>query len=251
MAISEFHLEILRTACEINQNVTIMAHPQGSAVIYRSRLLHLDPGAKAVIIDEPSPETIGALPLSKGESIEVFFEFKTFRYLFDTRITDHTMFQFQQKAFYALKLQLPAGLKDGERREYFRVEIARTAPIPVLFHIYKQGTQQPVMSSLIENTLEEFEGEIIDISGGGFSMRIDRNYDLEKGDTLGVRFRLRPEASEFELWCEVRNFRHLPGSNAQVWGIGYLREELNPFIRTIRNKILRFVLERQRELLFK
>lgn len=251
MAISEFHLDVLRTACEINQNITIMVYQKGEPIVYRSRLLRLDPAAKEMIIDEPSPDTLGALPLSKGEAIEVFFEIKTFRYLFHSRITDHTMFQFQNKAFYALKIQIPTALGDGERREYFRVEVARNAMMPVHFNIYKHGSRQPVMSALMADTLEEFEGEIIDISGGGFSMRSRPGVDLEKGDTIGARFRLRSDLPEIELWCEVRNVRRIPGTEVPLWGIGYLREELNPFIRAIRSKILRFVLERQREILFK
>jgi c-di-GMP-binding flagellar brake protein YcgR len=251
MALSEFDLEIFKSACEVNQNITILAQQKEDPVVYRSRLLHIDLAQKAVIIDEPSPESPGAMPLSKGETIEVFFEIKTFRYIFTSRITDHTMFHFQNKGFYALKIQVPSALRDGERREYFRVEIARTAPVPVFFHIYKQGGEQAVMSSIIEGNIEEFRGDLLDISGGGFAMRGDPHTDLEKGDNIGVRFRLRPDFPEFELWCEVRNKHRLAGTDAPVWGVIFLKEELNPFIRSIRNKILRFVLERQRELLFK
>jgi c-di-GMP-binding flagellar brake protein YcgR len=95
---------------------------------------------------------------------------------------------------------------------------------------------------------------MVDISGGGFSMRTkpgDKPFLLDKGDIINARFRLKADYDEMEIWSEVRNKRKYKGTEIMVWGLQFIEGEKNMHMRFFRNKIMRFVVERQREMLAK
>ena len=250
---NDLEKKILQDCCDLNENLSINVYENENIFIYRSRFLNIDFKNRFLIIDEPSPETPGAKPLSKGQDIEIFFEYKTFRYLMFSRILDHTMFKIQNRGFYALKVFLPDELKDGERREYFRIQTPMKPPVKVKFNIYKKGKDKAVMSSVLENVPQEFEAEMFDISGGGFSIHgknLDRQIPLEKGDIIYATFKLKPDMEEMSFWSEVRNKRKLKGTEIIVFGFQFLKSNKNKFLKNHRNKIMRYVIERQRELMF-
>ncbi len=250
---NDLEQKILKDCCDLNENLSINVYENENIFVYRSRFLSVDFKNKFLIIDEPSPETSGAKPLSKGQDIELFFEYKTFRYLMFSRILDHTMFKIRNRGFYALKVFLANELKDGERREYFRIQTPMKPPVKVRFFIYKKGEDKPVMSSIMENVPREYEADMYDISGGGFSIHgktLDRQIPLEKGDIILAKFRLKPDMDEMELWSEVRNKRKLKGTEIVVFGFHFLKSDKNKFLKNHRNKIMRYVIERQRELMF-
>jgi c-di-GMP-binding flagellar brake protein YcgR len=248
--LSEFESDILKAACDSNEKITIKLRQGQDLHVYRSRFLALEKGVGAVVIDEPTAESPNALPLAKGESVEVFFEYRTFRYLFPTRIMEHFRFSLNNRNIYAFRIGLPTALHDGERREYFRVQVPVGQPVTVRFSIYHEGAK-PVMSDLIENMTEEFEGGMIDISGGGFALRGSGHIELVKGDLISARFRIKPDLPEYEIWCEVCSKRLSQVEGEMIWGLVFLKEDRNPNLRGYRNVILRYVLERQREVLFK
>lgn len=248
--LSEFEMDILRMACEANENITVLGFDRETPSVYKSRLLHIDPPGKFIIIDEASPDTPNAMPLARGENVDIYFEVKNFRYIFSSKIVDHTLFRLQNRGVYALKIILPSVLRDGERREYFRVETPRNSAVYVTFVIYKTDSAAPVMSTLIKNNPEIFEARIDDISGGGFSMSGSQGIDLDKGDVIDARFLLKPDQPELQLWAEVRYRKNLLTGDC-LWGIMFLTEHRNPYLKSLRSRIMRYVIERQRELLFK
>jgi c-di-GMP-binding flagellar brake protein YcgR len=249
-SLSEMDLDILRLACESNESITIMGFDRQTPSVYKSRLLHLDLPGKSMIIDEASPDTPDAMPLARGENIDIFFEIRNFRYIFSSKIVDHTLFRLQNRGIYALKIILPSALRDGERREYFRVETPKSPAVKVEFLIHKRGASGPMMSALMADTPEIFEARIEDISGGGFSMSGRPGIDLEKGDIIDARFLLKPNQPELQIWSEVRFRRNRPTGDC-LWGIMFLTENRNPYLKSLRSRIMRYVIERQRELLFK
>jgi c-di-GMP-binding flagellar brake protein YcgR len=106
----------------------------------------------------------------------------------------------------------------------------------------------------VENTPEEFNAEIVDISGGGFSMKgkiEHKSFPLEKGDMINARFRLKTGNELMEIWSEVRNIRKYRDTRILVWGLQFLGKDRNRNLNYYRNKILRYVTERQREILSK
>jgi c-di-GMP-binding flagellar brake protein YcgR len=252
--LSEIETKALKSCCEINENITISVKKDNKQFIYKSRFLHVDFDRKIVIIDMPSPDTHNAEPLGKGEPFEAFFTYKNFRYLFPSKIIEFAKFKIQQLETFAAKIRIPIELQDGDKREYFRVQTKMRPPVSVAFNIYEEGSDTPIMSSLVDNTPKEFTGQMVDISGGGFSMRTkpgDKPFLLDKGDVINARFRLKADYDEMEIWSEVRNKRKYKGTEITVWGLQFLEGEKNRHMRFFRNKIMRFVVERQREMLAK
>lgn len=248
--LSQLEREVLTVSCDSNERILLMRHERDQQMIYKSRFLALENDFSVIVIDSPSADSAGARPLAKGDEFEVFFECKSIRYLFVSRVLEHSTFRLQNRNLYAMRIQAPTSLRDGERREYFRVEIPVGGAIKVKFHIYRGG-KVPVMSALVDGRKEEFDGEMQDISGGGFALRTSHNLEMEKGDWVETRFRLRSDAPPMTIWGEVRNKRRLPGSDSLIWGVFFLGDKLNPTLKQHRNLILRYVLERQREMLLK
>jgi c-di-GMP-binding flagellar brake protein YcgR len=238
MSLTEIETRVLMTCCDLNDKLILNIFENDQIFVYKSRFLAVDFKKGFIIIDEPSPEVPDAKPLSEGQHFEIFFEYKIFRYIFNSKVLEHIEYKLHQNAFNALKILLPQQLMDGDKRDYFRVEIAMKQPIKVKFNILDQ----------------EFKGEMVDISGGGFAMKVkmgDKPFPLEKGDIINARFKLRPDNEMWEIWSEVRNKSKYKNTRTLKWGMQFLGKERNKNLYYYRNKILRYVTERQREILSK
>jgi c-di-GMP-binding flagellar brake protein YcgR len=254
MALTDIEVKVVKTCCELNDNLTLSVRENDGMLVYRSRFFSVDFKQGFIIIDEPSPEDPDAGFLSKGQYFEIFFEFNIFRYIFESRVLDHTMFTLNDRSVHALRISLPGKLTDGDKREYFRVETGMRPPVPVRFNILKKGADSPLKSGLTRDEYDVFEGEMVDISGGGFALRRkpgDKQLILERGDIINARFKLKPGFEEMEIWSEVRDFRKYKDTEINVWGLRFLGKERNKHINYYRNKIMRYVVERQREILSK
>lgn len=243
---------VLQNCSDQNENLTLFSLVPDRQDVYKSRFLEFNPDQKYLILDEPSPENKNAALIMKNQALECFFEYKTFRYLFQTQVLDHVDFLMNQQRIHAVKISLPDKLSDGERREYFRVEVSPKVPITVRFLIYKNGLNKVVESSMLKGQPNWFEGQIQDISGGGLCLYSkDKAFvlDLEKGDRLELHFRLKSGAEEIKLWGEVRNVRHIENINVHAWGIRFYENSQNPSLKKYRSQILRYVVDRQREIL--
>jgi c-di-GMP-binding flagellar brake protein YcgR len=252
MSLSENEVTAISNSCDLNQNLYINVYEHEKLHVYRSRFLSVNFNNGYIIIDLPSAETQDAKNLSRGESIEIFFEIKTFRYLFSSRVLEHTQFKLNERSFFALKISLPSMLQDGDKREYFRVPSGMRPPVIIKFIVFAKDATQPIMSAVMKDTQQEFRAEMLDVSGGGFSIRVkpgDKGLNLEKGDIIKARFKFRAGYEEIEAWAEVRNRRKYKDTDIVIWGLRFMGKEKNTNINHIRNKILRFVTERQREIL--
>jgi c-di-GMP-binding flagellar brake protein YcgR len=248
--LNEIEIDVLRTVSELNENITILIPDKNPPVVYHSRFLGVDFAGSTVVIDEASPESSNALPLSKGEDLNVFFQFKGFRYIFFSRVLEHTIFSLNNRGVYALKISLPDSLRDGERREYFRVETPKSPLVTVRFLLHKAGADYPVMVAGTENVPQDFSGKMVDISGGGFCLAVDEKLDVVRGDYLHAFFQLKGVAEEIEVWTEVR-YRKKYVEKESLLGLMYLPEFKNYRFKGLKNRIMKFIIERQRELLFK
>lgn len=250
--LSQLEKKALVESCELNENITITIKDNGKIFVYKSRFLALDFKQKSIIIDMPSAETHDAKPLSKGEHFEIFFTYKNFRYLFPSELLEHTKYTLGKTEIHAARIFIPVELQDGEKREYFRVQATMRPPVAVTFNIFERGSETPIMSGLVENEPKDFQGQMIDISGGGFSLRAkpgDKQFLLEKGDIIFVNFRLKKDLVNMEIWCEVRNKRRYKDTEIIIWGLQFIEGEKNRHLKYYRNKIMRYVVERQREML--
>jgi len=252
MSLSELELNALQTCCDMNENLTLNVHEQDELYVFRGRFMAMDVRKGIIVIDEPSPETKNAKPISRGQSFEVFFEYKTFRYLFNSKVLEHTKFKLHDKGFYGLKILLPKELQDGDKREYFRVQTGMRPPVNFKFFIYEQDADKPIMSAVMKDAPEEFRAEMMDISGGGFAMRAkpgDKRLLLESGDVVQARFKLKAGFEDMEIWAEVRNKRKYKDTDITIWGLRFFEKDRNKHINYYRNKIMRYVTERQREII--
>ena len=250
--LSQLEKKALIESCELNENITLNVKDSGKTFAYKSRFLDIDLKEKFIIIDIPSPETRDAKPVSKSEHFEIFFTYKNFRYLFPSQILEHTTFDMHGTAVHAARISIPAELQDGEKREYFRVPAAMRPPVIVKFHIFEKDSDTPIMSGLEENAAKDFQGHMIDISGGGFSLRAkpgEKQFPLEKGDVINADFRLRKDMQNMEIRCEVRNKRRYKNTEILIWGLQFIEGEKNRRLNYYRNKIMHYVVERQREML--
>jgi len=95
-----------------------------------------------------------------------------------------------------------------------------------------------------------FEGITIDISAGGIAIKVDEGKEeLHVGDKIDMRFRLKKEDfDELEITGIVKNERAYFNTDSKVFGVEFIPERSVEFKKAI-NKISRYVIERQRELL--
>lgn len=253
--LDKLETEIIRNCCDSNENLSLFIQEGDKKLTYRSRFLEVDFKKQLLVIDVPTSDSQEGKPLARGERFEGFFTFKKFRYLFNSVVLGHTKFKLQRNEVMAFFIRLPKGLLDGDRRDYFRVQTSMRPPVSVLFHLYEQGASDPVMSTVVENSPQEFQAEMVDISGGGFSIRTklgDSPLDLKVGDVIDVKFRLKKGMEEMTIWSIVRNKRKYKGTEIVIWGLQFIeKHEQNRLLRSYRNKIMRFVTERQRELMLK
>lgn len=243
---------VLKNCCDFNENLTVFSKAGAQIDVYKSRFLEVDFTQKFIIIDEPSPENQGASLIMKNQDLECFFEYKVYRYLFAARVLDHCPFSLNGKRLHALKLKLPDKLTDGDRREYFRVEVSLKQPITARFLIYKGDSATPLMSTILKGEPDRFEAMVHDLSGAGlclYSKDKALNGELAKGDRIEMFFTLKPGGDELHLWAEVRNGRFLDNLGVHAWGVRFLEPRQNPDMNKCRNQLLRFVIERQREVI--
>ncbi len=253
--LDQLERKILKDCCDLNENLTLIITPKDKTekkVSYRSRFLAMDSKKQFLILDEPSPEQKDTKPLSRGERFEGFFAFKQFRYCFDSVVLGHTKFKLHSSEVIGFVVRLPKDLKDGDKREYFRVPCSMRPPVSVNFQIYKKDSDVPVSSVILEGKPEEFIGDMIDISGGGFSMRAklgSGELPLEAGDIIKATFRLKQGGEDMEIWCIARNRRKYKATEIIIWGFQFMLDGRNKNINFCRNKIMHFVTERQREMM--
>jgi c-di-GMP-binding flagellar brake protein YcgR len=243
---------VLKNCSDLNENVTLFSLTPERIDVYKSRFLEFNPDQRFLIIDEPSPENKDAALIMKNQALECFFEYKTFRYLFLTKVLDHNDYILKKQRLHALKISMPDKLSDGERREYFRVEVAPKNPLSSRFLIYKNGSDTPVSSTILKGQPNWFDGQIHDLSGGGLCLYSkDKAFllDLEKGDRLELCFRLKAGGEEIKLWAEVRNVRHIENLDVHAWGVRFFETGINPSLKKFRTLIMRYVVDRQREIL--
>jgi c-di-GMP-binding flagellar brake protein YcgR len=254
MPLTEIETRVLKTCCDLNDKLILNIVENDRPFVYKSRFLAVDFNKGFIIIDQPSPETPDARALSEGQYFEIFFEYKIFRYIFNSKVLEHIEYRLHERGFNALKILLPQQLMDGDKRDDFRVETGMKPPIEVRFNIFAKKLETPGMSTPMEITSQEFKGEMVDISGGGFAMKVkmgDKPFPLEKGDIINARFKLKPDDELLEIWCEVQNKREYKDTRMVKWGMKFLGKEQNRNLYYYQNKILRYVTERQREILSK
>ncbi len=251
----EINIDFLFRAIDENASITVylLEDKKEEKDEYKSRFLGYSKKEKVIFIDEVTGEGKSYKPLSKNEKIKVFFQYEDFRFLFSSQVVDKTFYAINERLKVpAYKIKFPEYLEDGDRRQFFRVPAPMDKPIRVKFLLYPQGAENPVVDPEDPEGLpKEFKATAIDISAGGIAIKPDGKETLEIGDLLEMEFKLFPEdKEEIKLKGIIRNRRRYYETEYNVYGIEFIQERSLAYRRAI-NKIMRYVFERQREMLAK
>jgi c-di-GMP-binding flagellar brake protein YcgR len=150
----------------------------------------------------------------------------------------------------AFKIKTPSKLKDGERRNYFRVPAPMDKPIIVKFILYPKGAEHVVLNEDDpDGNPRVFEATLFDISGNGVALKSDSKDEFDINDKIDMRFRLdKEDFDELKISGIIRNKRSYYGTDIPLYGIEFIHDRSVEFKRAL-NKISKFVMKRQREIL--
>ncbi len=245
--------KFLFRAIEENENITIsLAETSRKSMVYTSRFFDFYRKDNTIIIDIPVGVGETYEPLVKGDKINVYFQYSGFRFYFHSKILGKLKYELNKTTkIPAYKIKLPEKLLDGERRNYFRVPTSHGNPIIAKFIVYPKGLDIVIIEPDHPDSIPKvFEGTIIDISAGGVAIKVDEGKEeLKVGDKIDMKFRLKKEDfDELEISGIIRNERVYYNTDSKVFGVEFIPERSVEYKRAI-NKISRYVIERQRELL--
>lgn len=236
---------LLQTLCEGNESLTIFVESQGNILVYKSRFIEIR--GDLLLLDLPSADSPNTPPLQRNEKISVFFSNGPNRFMFQSITREHSSYRLRETEQPGLLVDLPQELEDGEKREYFRIPLLLPPVLKTRFNVYKRKGTVPVMSALLPERIQEYEYEVLDLSGGGFSIKADNQLEINRGDWINAVFNLPGCEQEMVIWSELRNKRNHPVSHQQILGFLFLENDKNPFLKAQRNRIMRFVFSKQRE----
>lgn len=209
-----------------------------------SRFLHHDIKKKQILIDVPTTSDEEEKDiLVKNDKIRIFFVHRGFRFMIDSKITGQTTFQLASgKKIMALTIKEPEKLIDGERRNYFKVQ---TPPFKVkVMLIEREG--EPI---------EESEGKIYDalmctISGGGMAFR-EEKFPLPFEVKDIIRLDLYLDEITLKMEGEIKNMRTPESTDKCNYGVQFIKRSIDRLtMKKNVSHIMRYVVRRQRELIF-
>ena len=242
----------LEKAVEGNDALTMVWEEAGkSPQRYRSRFLGWDGSLSFLVIDQPTPEGESFKPLLPEDKVTVFFQVSGFRFLFHTRVSGKSEFALNDRmTVSAMRLVKPALIEDGERRNHFRVPVPRERPVTLRFFIYKEGSKELLVDRDLPGIRPiSYELSVTDISGGGLSVKAERNVPLKPGDKVQMTIVMRYDNNQMlKIDGIVRNRRRVSEGDMDVWGIEFLAERNVEFRYTL-TRVNRYVMDRQREML--
>jgi len=169
---------IVETAARLDTPIALTCRLEKTWLSYRSRLIGL--GDDGVWIECPvAPSGEKPAEFAVDQKISVAFKQRHYKYVFSTNITATGDFQTDQgESIRGLYLSWPAVLHQLQRRMYNRVIVPVSCRVFVNF--WETGLAREPQEHLSKKLI--YCGQIVDLSAGGFSIR------LLTGDDPGFRF---------------------------------------------------------------
>ncbi len=250
----QLDINILYKAIESNVSISlgkIKDNEETHEYNFVSRFLDLNRKKKRLKIDLPSATDTESddILLKKDDDIRVFFIFKGFRFLVFSTVLGLTKYSLPSgKTIPALTILLPDKLIDGERRNFFKVF---TPLYPMELEIIERpDNQEEDLSPPPLN--EKFTGIMYDISGGGIAiLEGQTTLPLYLNDILDLYFHLEEDGPPLHMEGRVLNKRQHQNMEKYVYGIEFIQQNISPLeIKRNVTKIMRYVMKRQREIIF-
>ena len=235
---------LLEAACA--RSLPIDLHttgPGGELFVSRSRILGMD--GEHVFVD--SPQAIGKqLEFEPRQAVTVHFNLHESRYLFESHIVRRKSLipLNDQKSVVGMLLARPRRIRDGQRRNHFRVSLVAEEKMEVRLHkaSSEDGRSCPVDGSALP-------GILINLSLGGVALRVDMDAGrtLSLDDVIFVRFFLPDEEQEYVLMAQVRQLRPISDNSGMRLGVSFKPwPEEREYERT-QQRLQRYITRVQRE----
>ncbi|MEE8169236.1 MAG: PilZ domain-containing protein [Phycisphaerae bacterium] len=225
------------------RNAPVELHfPDGSgpASVARSRVLSLD--ADQICVDQPGSDA-GSRPLTEGRALEAFIRVGEIQYSFSSRVlTAHCRVRLNDRMDVpGMAIARPRCLTSRQRRDYFRVSLARLDSVSVEFHTATRDD-----SGTCPIDARRFRGKLQNISEGGFGVLLAPTAGpLEVGACYFVGFELPGCDDAFLFLAELRFLRPIRDGSSVLAGLRLCMWDPAQTRRRI-EQLRRFVIDVQR-----
>jgi c-di-GMP-binding flagellar brake protein YcgR len=166
----------------------------------KSRVLGFDKNHLHV---EQPPSAKNKLVINPGDKIEVFFSLRNTIFRFHTQVvqTRCKIPLNRQTVVLGMHLTMPQALQETQRRADYRINLPIQRQPTVILHDCGKDIE-----AHIPVTAGRWEGDLIDLSRGGYCVLIKSSPDKEwnVGERYFLGFRTENEPEDFTFMCEVR-----------------------------------------------
>lgn len=239
-ALSPAEHKLLEQACARNQSAEIHYHEGAELRTARTRLLGTV--GNELFIDRP--QCIGQdVVLPENKLLTVYLVIESELYAFRARVVRSRVEVDlnRQRRVPGVALGMPSAVRKQQRREQFRLSLART-DVPASLH----GTS-PDAVDVVPLDAPRFKGRIVNISLGGLGVLYDTSAcpPLTSGMTLFVQFTLPEIELGFVFPVEARHVRHVRDEADRIVGLRFLDTTV-PAIQVQIQQLNKFIVDEQR-----
>lgn len=237
---------LLAQVCARNVPMEVSIVGSEEAAVMRSRFLKAGDRetAEPLVIETPTRSGSSVL-VQVGEVLNVLMMVGGQRYGFRSPVRKRGRMKLGDGVEVGiLALEYPATIIKLQRRRFFRVKMPLARPIRVKC-IAKADDGKGHSTS---DDYVRFDADALDISSGGMSMNIPREYAgfAKPANKLALLFRLDGVKEGIRLFAEVRHVREVKANGDVVAGMQFVDWHKNIAGRKAINRITRFVVRRQR-----
>lgn len=230
----------LEQACARNQSADLHYHEGPELRTARTRLLAI--AGDELYIDQP--RCIGQdVLLAKDKSLTVYLLIDSELYAFSSRVVRPRVEVDlnRQRRIVGVALRMPAQLRKQQRREQFRLSLAKA---DVAANLHKTSADA---ADVVPLDAPRFRGRVVNISLGGVGVLYDvsRTPPLAPGEILFIEFALPEAESPFVFPVEVRHLRSVRDDENRICGLRFL-DTTAPAVRGQVQRLNKFIAAEQR-----
>jgi len=222
-----------------NQSLDLVRQLAGGEDLCRSRFV--EASDKDVLVEVPSRRG-HMVPVRPGEDVEVYFRLKDRRYWFASRVESRSFVSLSSDLkLPVLTLRQPQTLTLRQRRRHYRVKFNVTAHLMAGLWLMADPPEEAPASALPSM-------EALDLSAGGVRLLYPygEGCPVDKDDLLTLSLPLWPEQSPVSLAARVIRVSRVVAGVTHI-AVTFTDLDESPEGRMTRDKLVRFVTQRERE----
>lgn len=231
--------ELLREAARRSATVDLIRLLKSGPDACRSRFVELPKAALAVEV----PSRLGrSVPVRPDERIEIYFRIKEHRYYFQTKVESRSRIAITERFdLPVLLIAPPRRIERRQRRQFVRIAVPEVDRL--MAHLWLvDDPDRP------DETSQLPPAEVLDISGGGMRVLLEgkKRGRVREGQQAHLHVDLTDGRAPLKLVAHVEHVdRTLP--QAVRFGLHFEGLDETPEARAIRDRVLKFVVCRERE----